>query len=217
MSVFNGRMFLEVLEKTLWYNKPHAKIQARNRMQKLEKKYKLFLKKNTGLQSPRSCYILSEHGKEIVRTLFNKNITNISISPVTTMHTIYEMLTYYYLKKIGKNPIRTIVYKHSKKFKHTPDLLYYFKQDSQKMVYVEIEKSFKNSGAYNTIFANSYQDNVHKLLYVVENDKMLNRFAKFLPRSEKLMLVTIDTLIENAQVGKIGAKTQSKILSEIEK
>ena len=210
---FNGRMYIEVLEKTLWSDHKKSKQQVRNRLQKLVKKYKIFNTKKTGLFTPRSVYVLTDNGKEIVRTLFDKNISaNVSISPVTTLHNIIEMITFYYLDKLNKNPQRTIVYEWSKNHKHTPDIYY---QKDDKKIYVEIEKSFKSAGAYNTIFANIIQDDVFKVLYVVEDEKMVARFAKALPRSQKLMLVSIDELIQNAKNGKIGAKTQTQILKEI--
>jgi len=212
---FNGRMYLNVLEKTIWLNHRNARQQSRNRMNKLTNKYKLFIPKKTGLASPRSVYVLSETGKSIVRTLLNVNISsNISISPITTLHNIMEMITFYYLAKLQKNPQRTIVANWSKTHKHTPDIYY---QKDNKSIYVEIEKSFKNAGAYNTIFVNMLKDGIYKVLYVVESERMVIRFAKALPRSEKLMLIAIDDLIKNAQNGKIGAKSQSQILAEIQK
>lgn len=205
MSTFGGKTYIEVLASTLWYGFKSPDLQARNRMTKLAKKYNLFLHKKTGLASPRSAWILSEYGKDVVRTMFDKNITNISVAPVTTHHNIMEQTTYFWLEKIGKNPIRTIVKNWSTDHKHTPDLLYY---KGDELIYVEIEKTFKSAGAYNGIFAAIVQDNISKVLYVVENEARVAQFAKTLPDSEKIMLVSIETLVKSAQNGNIGAVPQ---------
>lgn len=209
MSVFGGKTYIEVLEKTIWHGYKSAPVQARNRMTKLEKKYSLFIHKLTGLTSPRSAWALSENGKDVVRTQFEKNISNISVSPVTVGHNIIEQIAYYWLKKIGKNPERTVVSKWSTNHKHTPDLVYY---KNNEPIYVEIEKNVKSAGAYNSIFANIIQDKVNKVLYVVEDQKRVEQFARNLPTSDKIMLVAIDDLIEAAQSGKIGAISQKQAL-----
>jgi len=206
---FGGKIFVDVLEKTLWHGYSNAYVQARNRMQKLSNKYHLFIKKPTGLIKPRNAYVLSERGKDIVRTLFEINITNVSLSNVTVEHTMMEMITFYYLKMLDKKPLRTIVKNWSVKHYHTPDLVY---EHEKGLIYVEIEKTVKSGGAYNSIFVNMIKDDVYKVLYVVENEKRVQQFARNLPTSEKIMLVSIDTLIENAQNGKIGAVSQKNIL-----
>jgi len=214
MSKFNGRIFTEVLEKTIWLNYKNAKSQARNRLGKLQKKYNLFIKKNTNLQSPRSCFAASEQLKEIIRTLFDVQLSSsITVSPVTVHHTIMEMITFYHLSKIGRKVERTIVKNWSQNHKHTPDLFY---EKDGKKVYVEIERSFKNAGSYNGIFAKIIQDKVDLILYVVENEKRVLQFAKALPKSEKLRIVSIETLVKNcSENGKVGAKTQKEILKEV--
>jgi len=204
MSVFNGRMFLTVLEKTIWHGYSNANRQARNRLTKFVKNG-LMLVKKTGLMSPRSCYVLSEAGKEIVRTILNIDIGAIKLSMSSTPHTVLEMISYYWLYKLEKNPQRTIVSKWCKEHKHTPDLCY-MKDD--KLIYVEIERSVKSAGEYNSIFVNMTKDNVYKALYIVESKKRVNQFSKRLPKSDKLMFVSIEDLIENAQNGNIGAVNQ---------
>lgn len=211
MSTFNGKTYIEVLASTLWYGFKSPDLQARNRMTKLAKKYNLFLHKKTGLASPRSAWVLSEFGKEVVRTMFQKNITNISVSATTTHHNIMEQITFFWLHKLGKDPQRTIVKKWSADHKHTPDLLY-FKGDE--LIYVEIEKTFKSAGAYNGIFAAMIQDKIAKVLYVVESEARVEQFARALPNSEKIMLVSVETLVNAAQNGKIGAVSQKAALSK---
>ena len=207
MSVFNGRMFLTVLEKTIWHGYSNANRQARNRLTKFVKNG-LMLVKKTGLILPRSCYVLSEKGKEIVRTILNIDIGAIKLSMSSTPHTVLEMIAYYWLYKLEKNPQRTIVSKWCKEHKHTPDLCY--TKDDNKLIYVEIERSVKSAGEYNSIFVNMTKDNVYKVLYIVESRKRVKQFAKRLPKSDKLMFVSIGDLIENAQNGKIGAISQKK-------
>ena len=124
MSNFGGKTFTDVLEKTLWINYKNAYTQAKNRMNKLQQKYNLFIKRKTGLMKPRNAWVLSERGKDVVRTLFEKNITNISVSNVTIEHNMMEQITFYYLNKLKKNPVRTTVKKWSVNHKHTPDIYY---------------------------------------------------------------------------------------------
>ncbi len=206
VSVFGGRTYTEVLEHTFWHGLKNAKVQARNRMNVLEKKYKLFLKRPTGLIKPRNAYILSENGKDVVRTLFDKNIGNITISPITTQHNIMEQITYYWLKKIGREVERTIVKNWSVNHAHTPDIYY---EEKGKKINVEIEKTIKTGGAYNSLFVNLQKDEIDLVLYVVEDDRFLKRMAKVLPKSEKVRLITVENLIKNcSQDGKIGAINQ---------
>ena len=44
---------------------------------------------------------------------------------------------------------------------------------------------------------------------------MVVRFAKALPRSQKLMIISIEDLNQNAKNRKIGAKSQTQILKEL--
>lgn len=213
MSVFNGKIFIDVLAKTIWHDYKNAPIQARNRMQKLKKNFNLFLLKNTGLQSPRSAFVMSEFCKDIVRTLFDISISsNITLSAVTAKHMSMEMISYYWLNKIGRDVKRTIVKEWSKSNKHTPDLFY---TQNNKRIYVEIERNLKSPGAYNSLFVNLIKDDVYKILYVVENEKRVKQFANNLPKSDKIMIISIDELIQNCSVnGKIGAKSQKEIIGE---
>lgn len=210
-AVFGGKIYVDVLVQTFWNGYKMAKSQARNRMDVLNGKYNLFMLKPTGLMSPRSAYVLTEYGKSVVKTLFDKDIYNVTVNTTTVKHNILEMITFYWLKKLGKNPIRTTVATWGQKqnYKHTPDIAY--KMDDEKLVYVEIETNVKSSGSYNTIFANIIQDKAHRVLYVCENEKKVVQFANNLPTSERLMLVSIDTLVNSAQSGKIGAKSQKDI------
>ena len=204
MSRFNGKIYLEVLEKTIWHGYKNANRQARNRMTKFVKEGYLLVK-DTGLYKPRSAYVLSEKGKTLIRTILDIDIGVIKLSMSSTPHTVLEMISYYWLYKLDKNPTRTIVSKWCKEHKHTPDLCY---TKDDKLIYVEIERSVKSSGEYNSIFVNMTKDNVYKALYIVESRKRVKQFAKRLPKSDKLMFVAIGDLIENAQNGKIGAVNQ---------
>lgn len=210
MSKFGGKMFIEVLVQTLWLDKVNAKQQARNRLTKLRNEGYL-LSKETGLVSPRTAFVLSEKGKDYVFNEFDKKISKISISASTTEHLMIEMVSYFWLNKLNKEPIRTTVSEWSKEHKHTPDIAYY-KDD--KVIYVEIERTVKSAGGYNNIFVNIIKDDVHRVLYIVENEKRVLQFARALPKSEKLMLVSIDEFVKNAsELNKIGAKYQKEILN----
>ncbi|MDY0292571.1 MAG: hypothetical protein RBR02_09590 [Desulfuromonadaceae bacterium] len=211
-SVFGGKIFVDVLIKTFWINHKMPKSQARNRMDVLTNKYNLFMLKPTGLMSPRSAYVLTEYGKGVVKTLFDKDIYNVAVTTTTVKHNILEMITFYWLQKLGKNPTRTTVANWGQKqnFKHTPDIAY--RMEDNRLVYIEIETTVKSAGSYNSIFANIIQDKVHKIIYVLEDEKKVAQFVGKLPTSERLMLVSIDTLVNSAQSGKIGAKSQKEIL-----
>ena len=209
---FGGKVYDETLIKTLWINHTNAKRQVLNRMYILKNRYKVFNIKATGLTKPRSAFVLTDFGKALVYDLFEKKIGSMNITTTSVYHTILEQITFFWLNKIGKKLERTSVIKWSKEHSHTPDFVYYIDNNPEKMVYVEVERMRKSS--YTQIFVNFVKDNVYKVLYVVENEKRLCQFAKCLPRSERLMLVTIDELIRNAQNGKIGAKKQKEIENE---
>jgi len=144
---------------------------------------------------------------------FDINVTsNITVSPVSANHMIFEQIAFFWLEKIGRKVERTVVKSWSKNHKHTPDLAYF---QNDKLIYVEIERSMKNTQQYNQIFVNIIADKVDKVLYIVEDEKMLKRFARNLPRSEKIMLVTIDDFVKNChENGKIGAVKQFDLIEK---
>lgn len=136
---FGGKTFIEVLEKTLWYGYKSSKQQARNRMYVLTNRYGYFTQKLTGLMTPRNAYAVTERGRDAIRTLFDINLSpTVNVSANTTHHNIMEQVTFFWLKKLGKNPQRTIVKKWSINHKHTPDIYY---ETERGGIYVEIEKN----------------------------------------------------------------------------
>jgi hypothetical protein len=209
MSNFGGKTFINVLAKTLYNDEQ----QARNRLNKL-KKDKLIRYKKTGLMSPRNAIYFTEKGKKYGKEELNLNVVETAISSVTVHHMILEQITFYYLQKIGKDVKRTAVIKWRETHHHTPDLMYLH---NDKPVYVEIERTAKRADHLAQIFANMQRDSIHKVLYVFENEKKMFQIGKKLPVFDKLLYVTIDTLIESSKQNKIGAITQTKFYENLEK
>jgi len=205
MSVFGGKTFLPVLAKTFF----SSEQVARNRLNVL-KKDKLIKYVSTGLMSPRNAIYPTENGIRYFQEQGYRTVrSDVSTSQVN--HLMLEQITYFYLKKIGKNVQRTIVKNWSKKHHHTPDLCY---EHKGKNVYVEIERTNKRPDELAKIQLNSLKDDVHIILYVFENDKKMKQLGSKIPLHEKIYYVTIDKLIESSKDGNIGAVKQLNYLKE---
>ena len=59
----------------------------------------------------------------------------------------------------------------------------------------------------------SSKDGANYLLYIFKNKEDVKRFGEYMPRSNKLMLIDIDSLIENIKTtGKINPIFQDQLL-----
>jgi hypothetical protein len=236
MGEFGGKTFTPVLAKTFWHGKKIPVQASRDRINILKNKYKLLKLIPSGLMSPKNVIALSEYGKRFTEDEGIKN-TFVSFSPVTVNHLILEQITYFWLQEIGKNPKRTVVknwalrkkreiseseetkfvveqvksddWSKQNKYNHTPDIAYKIKE---KLVYVEVELSKKRPEGYIDIFNKIKKDGVKSVLYVFESKKKMLSIGKVLPIWDKVFYVDIDTLIESAQTGKLGAIKQEDFL-----
>jgi len=209
MSKFGGKTFVPVLGKTFFASDQ----QARNRLNRL-KKDKLIRYVTTGLMSPRNAIYMTEKGKRYIGEIGLNTVTT-EISTVTINHFMLEQIAYYYLKQIGKKVERTAVIKWREKHHHTPDLMYFHEND--KMIYVEIERTHKRADKLVQIQLNMEKDNIHKVLYIFENEKKMEQIGKKIPVYNKALYVTVDTLIQSSQNGKIGAISQTEFYSKLDK
>lgn len=215
MSEFGGKTFIPVLERTFWEGNKMPAQQARDRVQKLIKKYKLLRLAPTGLMKPRNAIAMTENGKKYAEEL-GIEVGNLFLSPVTIWHGIFEQITWYWLKRAGRDVSRTIVKKWAGTHKHTPDLLYFHNGDETKPVYVEVETNAKDRNRYVAIFKNMSADKIYRVLYVFENEKRMNVIGSKLPISDKIMMIDIDNLISNiVKDGKIGAISQNEFIKKI--
>ncbi len=213
MSIMGGKTYMPVLMKTAFLNT--AEQTARNRLQVLRKKKKLIRYKPTGLVNPKNAILFAEEGKRFASDVFGVNIGEPSISPVTTWHNIYEQITFFWLKELGKDVERTIVKKWREKgYKHTPDLVY--KNPKNKYVYVEIELTKKRPDRYVDIFNRMVADDVGSVLYVFENDNKMKVLGTKIPIWEKIYYTTIDKIVEGGQQGKLIAVKQADFLKSLE-
>lgn len=215
IAEFGGKTFTPVLERTYWEGNKMPAQQARDRVQKLIKKYKLLRLAPTGLMKPRNAIAMTENGKKYAEEL-GIEVGNLFLSPVTIWHGINEQITWFWLRQAGRDVSRTIVKKWAGTHKHTPDLLYFHNGDETKPVYVEIETNAKNKNRYLSIFQNMGADKIYRVLYVFENEKKMLSIGNKLPISDKLMMTNIDDLIANIKKdGKIGAITQNEFIKKI--
>jgi len=213
MANFGGKTFVYVLAHTFWANAKKAEQQVRNRLRKLSNK-KIIRYMSTNLNYPKNAVVLTESGKNFVDDYFGIKIHSISLSAVTTWHTIYEQISFYWLKILGKNVERTIVAKWRENHNHTPDLVY--QNNKGKNVYVEIELNKKRPDRYIEIFNKMQADDVGAVLYVFENDQKMKTLGKKIPIWDKINYITIDKLIEGGKNGKLLAIKQSEFLKNLE-
>lgn len=214
---FGGKTFIEVLERTYWHGRAVPTQQARDRVQKLKKKYKLLRSVPTGLMKPRNAIALTDFGKRWVKDETDIDTGTLFLSPVTAWHNIYEQIAWYWLRMAGREVSRTIVKRWSADHKHTPDLLYFHNGDEKKPVYVEIELNPKNNDRMLKIFKNMDADRIHAVLYVYENEKRMKQYGRKLPINDKVYLTNIDDLIRNVEgTGKVGAIPQIDFIKKYE-
>lgn len=216
MSEFGGKTYSEVLERTFWYGKAVPLQQSRDRMSVLKNKYKVIKLLKTGLMKPQNGWAFSEFGRRFVNEELGLDVGVVFSSPVTTWHNIFEQITYYWLKKAGKDVSRTVVKDWSVSHKHTPDLLYFHNGDTSKPIYVEIELNAKAPSRYTDLFTKSTADGVFSFLYVFESVQAMKTIGKKLPTFSRLYFVDIDTLIKSVASGKgLGAVKQSDFLKTL--
>jgi len=217
IAEFGGKTFIEVLEDTFWYGKKLASQQARDRVQKLKKKYKLLRHVPTGLVKPRNAIALTEFAKRYAEDELGIETASLFLSPVTIWHSIYEQIAWYWLCLGGREASRTIVKRWSLEHKHTPDLLYFHEGDTAKPVYVEIELHPKSPSRYIDIMRRIHADKVHAVLYVFENENKMRKIGRKLPVDDSLYFVSIDRLIQSVSTtGKIGAIKQIDFMKKYE-
>jgi len=214
MANFGGKTFKRVLVETCFRGLKNPLQQVANRLYKLKKSLKIFKYVETGLSKNKYAIALNKNGVDLLNDMGYELSQSIVISPQTVNHTILEQITFYYLKKLGKDVERTIVANWRKEHFHTPDLMYRLKDGS--MVYVEIELSKKSPQRYIDTFTKMKKDGVKSVLYVFENEKKMKQIGRVIPTWDKLFYITKDELIECFENGKLKAKKQIEVLKEID-
>ena len=215
MANFGGKTFKRVLAETCFRGLKNPLQQVANRLYKLKKSMKIFKYVETGLSKNKYAIALNKSGVDLLNDMGYELRQSIVISPQTVNHTILEQITFYYLKKLGKDVQRTIVANWRKEHFHTPDLMYRLSDGN--MVYVEIELSKKSPQRYIDTFTKMKKDGVKSVLYVFESDKKMRQIGRIIPVWDKVFYITKDELlIECFDNGKLKAKKQIEILKEIE-
>lgn len=208
-----GKTFVEVLARTFWIDAKMAEQQARDRINKLKKQYKLLRHAPTGLIKPQNAIALTDFGKRWCLDETEIEAGTLFLSPVTAWHSIYEQIAWYWIMKTGRRVSRTIVKKWSKGHKHTPDLLYFHEE---KPVYVEIELNGKSPDRYLDLIKKSRSDGAHAMFYIFENEKRMKQLGRKLPTSDLIYITNIDDLIKSVrETGKIGAVKQSEFMKKL--
>lgn len=205
---FNGKIYLPVLEKTLWFFDQktkklykNGKQQAINRLNSLVK-MGLLKTKMTGLMNPQKVFILTNEGKRYCEEEFDIEVGEVYHSFSTIEHTILEQITFYYLNKAGLNPFRTIKSEWLKdeKHKYCPDLAYF--DPNGKLVYVECERTKKSTpDRYNRVMELSIEDGAEKVLYVFSDEKIAEKSFKLFPSEwENLEITYLDYMMSSFKV-----------------
>jgi len=215
---FNGKIYRNVLEKTIFIGKPNAKQQALNKLNYMVQRGWL-IAKDTGLQDPQKLYTFTTLAKEYAAENFYINCGDAYFSLSTFRHNSIEMITFYWLEKINRSPVRTTVKEWCKKSEngiaahsHAPDIFATFKD---KKIYVEVETTLKNSTDYVKVFANSRIDHADALLYVFENDKAMKKIGGNMPISDLLHYTTVNMLIDGVADDKLKKMTQKEYLQSL--
>lgn len=192
-----GKSYFDVIAKTFY--RGGSEQVCRNRLGVLKNKYSLIKNVGTGTTVPRYYIALTEAGKRAVE-LWGIESKQPHFSLVTMRHNMIEQLTYYVLWKLGENVSRTIVKEWKEKHRHTPDLII---EEDNKLSYIEIELTKKTQNRYKEIFLNSDKDGADRIIYVCEDEKVMQRFKEFMPKFDKLHFITIDGLFESLDNGKL--------------
>lgn len=199
-----GRTFLPVLGRTFF----NSEQQARNRINKLYNQ-NIVSYWNTGLLSPRRAIVLSSDARSYFENELDITPKKVQISMTTINHNMVEQMAHYWLSKVGSVE-RTSVAKHGALMHHVPDMVLTLPNGAR--IYVEIEMQRKSRPRYDDIFFKANKGNPAQVLYILPKADQVQSFASFLPHWDKVMIIDIDTLIENAQkTGRIGAKLQNDL------
>jgi hypothetical protein len=200
-----GKSYLPVMEKTFF----PSQYSAKNRINELIKNG-LISTWNTKLASPKKALVLSQEIKEYMWDELDIRIKQTKINMSTIHHNIIEQIADFHLSKIGTIE-RTTVAKHSDKLHHVPDFIF-TTQNNQKFN-IEIELTKKSLPRYKAILMATIKDNVAGILYIVNKKSDIKKYAEFLPRDKRLLIIDIDTLIENIKnLGRINPFSQEQFL-----
>lgn len=83
----------------------------------------------------------------------------------------------------------------------------------EKKINIEIEITKKTEKRYKEIIFKSVKDGADYMLYVLRKKEDVKSFAEYMPRSNKLMFIDIDSLIFNIKTtGKISPIFQEELL-----
>ena len=83
----------------------------------------------------------------------------------------------------------------------------------EKKINIEVEITKKTEKRYKEIIFKSSKDGADYILYVVKKKEDVKSFAEYMPRSNKLMFIDIDSLIFNIKTtGKINPIFQEQLL-----
>lgn len=201
---FFGKTYTKVLEKTFF---PSFSA-AENRVANL-KKQDIISFWNTNLVSPRRAIVLSESTKNYFERHLDIKVKKTKIHLSTIEHNIIEQITFFWLQKIGEVK-RTVVFNDSKDLNHTPDFILF---SQEKKINIEIEITKKTEKRYKEIIFKSVKDGADYMLYVLRKKEDVKSFAEYMPRSNKLMFIDIDSLIFNIKTtGKISPIFQEELL-----
>ena len=199
-----GQSYSEVLAQTFF----PSLSSATNRITTL-KKQGLISFWNTNLMSPRKAIVLSQDTKEYFERELEIRVKRPKINLSTVKHSILEQISYYWLQQIG-DIRRTTIINDSLILNHVPDFIL---KTQEKIINIEIEITKKTQKRYKEILLKSSKDGANYLLYIFKNKEDVKRFGEYMPRSNKLMLIDIDSLIENIKTtGKINPIFQDQLL-----
>lgn len=208
MQQNGGKTFLEVLERTFFKNRELA----RKRVDKLVKDELLAKKPLSRLAAPRNMITFGEAAKETIWQEFAEEPKRAKISTTSVNHEVITQIVFYWLAQLNGRVEKTSLNHHYGRMSHVPDLIYY--KDGLRY-FIEVELSKKSSKRYAEIVTRLQKDEPAAVIYICSNEESCKRFAKSLPRWDRLTFITLDNLIRNIRKDqRIGSVYQASLLLE---
>lgn len=204
-----------VLERTFYEGRSPGAISTRVHVLCTDGYLKL---KPSGAIKPKSVIVLGEEGSKESIHKTGLEPRKFVPNPKTIVHSEYEQIVFFWLSKPYPSIKRTVVHKTIGEgktiFRHTPDMLI---KTGERTIYIEVELTLKSCERYNDILTKSLKDGASLIYFITPNLEFSIALAKRLPKSQSILIIELDMLINNIKTSnKIAAKKQVEYLGGLD-